>query len=178
MKSLKYAVIAAVLALLPPYAIADMYKCTNNGIVAYQARPCVDQSSQTIIAEKKPSKSKIDDEDTNNNFDSILREHDDKLETKQSVIAEKLQLIDQKYAIELQQAGSDTDRIKDIENQKRLAKLPVYQELADFYEKEKKDLGDIYEAESQAAKDSRKALADLERSHKKRLREIEMMGSY
>jgi hypothetical protein len=56
MKITKYAVITAVLALLPQYAIADMYKCSANGIVAYQAKPCADDSSQTVIAEKQPDK--------------------------------------------------------------------------------------------------------------------------
>lgn len=175
MKVTRYLIMTAMMAL-SQQASADMYKCTNKSIVAYQAMPCADESSQTVIAEKKSTKPKIDAENTDKNFDSILREHDDKLATKQAAIAEKLQLIDQKYAIELQQAGSDADRIKSIENQKRLAKLSVHQELADFYENEKKNLGDIYETESQAAKDSRKALADLEKSHKERLREIDRMG--
>lgn len=177
MKITKYILIAAIALLSPQIMAGDMYKCSNKGVVAYQHTPCAESSEQTVLKEKKLSKLEVNTGNIRKNFQSSMDEHDNKTANKQAAAAEKFQLIDQKYAIELQQAEGNVDRIKDIENQKRQAKLPIYQELADFLEEEKKKLADVYETESQAAKDNRKALVDLERSHKEELRKIDRMGN-
>lgn len=60
MKITKYTLITAMVLLTPQAIAGDMYKCSNNGVVAYQHTPCADSSEQTVLVEKKLSKSEID----------------------------------------------------------------------------------------------------------------------
>jgi hypothetical protein len=59
MKVTRYLIMTAMI-VLSQQASADMYKCNNHGITAYQARPCTNESSQTIIEQKAPPKSEIE----------------------------------------------------------------------------------------------------------------------
>jgi hypothetical protein len=60
MNNKNYAVIAVMAMLSDPVAAGDMYKCSNNGVVAYQHKPCAESAEQTVLVEKKLSKSEID----------------------------------------------------------------------------------------------------------------------
>lgn len=60
MKKTHYTVIAALALLSAPAMAGDMYKCSNKGVVAYQHTPCTGSSEQTVLEEKKLSRSEID----------------------------------------------------------------------------------------------------------------------
>ena len=98
------------------------------------------------------------------------------LQLQEAVKNQKLALIDNEYRAELEQAGANKDRLKDIEFQKRQAKLSVYQGVAEFYAGEVAKLSGIYANENQLAANARQQLRNLAQNHEQALIDIERLG--
>ncbi|MDO8940908.1 MAG: tape measure protein [Methylicorpusculum sp.] len=98
------------------------------------------------------------------------------LQLQEAVKNQKLALIDNEYRAELEQASANKDRLKDIEFQKRQAKLSVYQGVAEFYAGEVAKLSGIYANENQLAANARQQLRNLAQNHEQALIDIERLG--
>lgn len=94
----------------------------------------------------------------------------------QAVSTQKLALIDAEYAKELASAQSNADRTRELETQKRQAKLSVYQGLAEFYQSEVSKLAGIYAQETQLAAQAKQQLQNLATNHQQTLLDIERLG--
>jgi len=94
----------------------------------------------------------------------------------QQTAAQKLALIDAEYQKELQGAAANAQRTKEIETEKRQAKLSVYQGLAEYYQGEVSRLSQIYAQENQAAQQSRNGLSQLEANYEKGLFDLKVKG--
>jgi tape measure domain-containing protein len=95
---------------------------------------------------------------------------------QQQASQQKLALIDQEYAAELEQAKTNAQRTADIETQKRQAKLAVYSGLSEFYQGEVNRLSQVYASEYAAAQQAKQQLQALNQSHQQALFNINLMG--
>lgn len=94
----------------------------------------------------------------------------------QDTANKKLALIDAEYQKELQAAANNAQRTKEIETEKRQAKLSVYQGLAEYYQGEVARLSQLYAQENQAAAKSRDDLKTLEANYQKELFDLNLKG--
>ena len=173
MNSVKTAV-AAMIVLFSMNAMAEMYKCEKSGKVSYQAFPCSSgsESNQLNIKPVEPRK-ELSEKSPGLNARLTEDELNGKLTKIQSEADTKLQLIEQKYAHDLELVKGDFDETKKIETRKNLEKLAVNEELKTQLEAEIARLTALYEHENQAAEDSRKAIIELDRKHKERMRALD-----
>ena len=91
----------------------------------------------------------------------------------QNAATQKLALIDQEYATELQSAQANATRLAGIETSKREAKLSVYRGIAEFYAGEVAKLSTLYGEETAAFAQSRDALQSLASANSRNLLDIE-----
>ncbi|MBS3953621.1 MAG: tape measure protein [Methylomicrobium sp.] len=98
------------------------------------------------------------------------------LQLQEIVKTQKLALIDQEYQAELTAAQANKERTREIESQKRQAKLSVYQGVAEFYAGEVAKLSAIYAQENQQAAQARQQLQALAQNHQQALIDIDRLG--
>ena len=94
----------------------------------------------------------------------------------QNAATQKLALIEQEYAAELQSAQTNAASLAGIETAKREDKLAVYRGIAEFYAGEVAKLSTLYGEETAAFAKSRDDLQSLEFNHKKSLLDIDRMS--
>ena len=149
---------------------AITYKCSKNGAISYQASPC-DENDEL---KKLNIKTKNQTNQTNQT-NSIKDEIGNKTQQIEEDTATKIELINLKYANELEQAKGNSSLLKEIETKKNTEILAAYQVKKMLLEQEIKRLTKLHDREEQAGEDNRKALEDLEKRHKEELREIDRM---
>lgn len=136
-------------------------------------------SIQQALAEKLAA---IDAADTNDAAKTAQRTQarmlaaQQELQLQQKAAQAKLELIDQEYQGELQQAANNAQRVKDIETDKRQAKLSVYQGLAEYYAGENQRLTELYAQEIKAFAESKQSLELLAMDHEQKMLDIDRGG--
>ncbi|MGR9051368.1 MAG: tape measure protein, partial [Gammaproteobacteria bacterium] len=101
---------------------------------------------------------------------------DQEILLQRRVTEDKLALIDKQYNDEIQKAEANKTRVQQLEQEKRQAKLSVYQGLAEFYQGEVDRLQGVYANEEQLALQSRQQLQALAISHEAALFQIGLKG--
>jgi len=163
---------------------AAAFKQVQDATKALTAQIDADSKAQTATIQQALA-DKLAALDAENKLDSVAgtQRLQFKLQAAQAETAlaqqaaqQKLALIDQEYQAELEKAAANAQRVKEIETEKRQAKLSVYQGLAEYYQGEVAKLSQVYAQENQAAADSRNQLKQLETNYETDLFNLKLKG--
>lgn len=105
-----------------------------------------------------------------------LASYQQETQLQQKASEQKLGLIDQEYARELDAARKNVQQTRALETEKRQAKLAVYTGLAEYYQSEVARLSGVYASEFQMAAQAKQQLLALNQSHEQALFNIQLMG--
>lgn len=105
-----------------------------------------------------------------------LTASEQELQLQTQIATEKLNLIDAEYTKEVNAAKVNTDRLNQIESEKRQAKLSVYTGLAEYYQGEINKLQGVFASEYAAAQQANQNLQQLQGNHQHALLEIQRLG--
>lgn len=134
---------------------------------------------QQALAEKLiaiEASDQLDAAKNNQRLQAQLLASQQEVALQQAVATTKLQLIDAEYQAELTKAAANAQRVKEIETEKRQAKLSVYQGVAEFYSGEIERLTQVYVQETQAFAQAKQNIENLAISHQQRLLDLDRMG--